>query len=323
MHQIQIGVDADGGDKGSAIVAEGISLALSELPSVKIIAFSKDDLSDLVDKHSGQVSQVLARDIVAMTDPPAAVRKKPYSSITLACKSQEVDAVFSIGNTGAAMFAASTIIKRIKGVDRAALATVIPGLRASVLLDVGANVECKPSYFPQFAAMGAAYAEIVLGRENPTIGLLNIGEEEAKGNEFIKEVYKLMQDVPCFTGNVQGGDVPKGTTDVTIADGFIGNVELKAMEGSSEAVIEMIRRDAASSFFAKLCYLPVAWRLKRIGKGISRQLYGGAPLLGVRKPFLIGHGSSTALAVANGIRIAAECVRHDLSLQIEKRLPSS
>ncbi len=324
MHQIiKVGVDADGGDNGPKVVIEGIEMTMDQLPNVKIVVFSKDDLSELTEEYPGRVNQVMARDIVTMSDSPVTVRSKPSSSIVMACKSQEVDAVLSIGNTGAAMFAASTIIKRIRGVDRAALATVVPGLKHSVLLDVGANVECKPSYFPQFAAMGAAYAEIVLGRKNPTIGLLNIGEEEAKGNEFVKEVYKLMENIPCFVGNVQGGDVPRGATDVTIADGFLGNVELKAMEGSSEAVIEMIRRDTASSLFAKFCYLPVAWRLRRLGKSISRQLYGGAPLLGVRKPFLIGHGSSTSLAVANGIRIAAECVRYDLPRQIEKRLPSS
>lgn len=257
---------------------------------------------------------VEAAEIIGMDEPVAtAVRRKKRSSLRIGTKLVAeglADGFISAGNTGAAMATAKMVLGMLPGVDRPALAAMIPTKsgKPTLLLDVGANAECKPHHLVQFAIMGDAYARAVLGTQRPAVGLMSIGEEEAKGNDLTKEAFPLLRDVGSlnFVGNVEGRDVFTGSVDVIVTDGFTGNVMLKLSEGLTDAMLSMIKRELTSSTMSKAGAMLARPAFRNIKKRLDYSEYGGAPLLGVRKIVLIGHGSSNARAIRNAIRSAKE-----------------
>jgi glycerol-3-phosphate acyltransferase PlsX len=262
---------------------------------------------------------VPASQVIAMDEEPVfALRKKKDASIAVATqlvKAGRADAVVSAGSTGAQMVAALLILGRMPGVERPAIATVLPGLTGpKVLLDSGANVDCRPKHLEQFAMMGSALATAVLGLNNPNVGLINVGEEESKGNELTKQTYQLLKQAPLnFIGNVEGRDFFSGSADILVCDGFVGNIILKLAEGLSETIFQLLKNElvqlnsAAPTSGAAL--LPGLQKLKN---RMDYTEYGGAPLLGVKGISIICHGSSKAQAIYNAIRAAKESADKDL-----------
>ncbi|HWR38670.1 MAG TPA: phosphate acyltransferase PlsX [Patescibacteria group bacterium] len=255
-----------------------------------------------------------ATEVIEMTEHPgSAVRKKKDASVVVAArlvKSGECDVAISAGSTGAAVAAALLGIGRINGIERPAIATPIPNLTGTtVLLDSGANIDSKPRHLVQNAIMGAIYAEYVLGISNPRVGLLNIGEEETKGNEQVLSTYPLLKQLKTvnFIGNVEGRDITRGTVDVVVCDGFVGNIVLKTGEGLASTIMQLVK-DAvkSSSIWAKLASMLVLPALNKLKKKLDHAEYGGAPLLGINGGFIICHGSSRAKAIKNSIRVAHE-----------------
>lgn len=259
-----------------------------------------------------------------------AVRRKKQSSIRVAAKivaEGRADGFVSAGNTGAVMATAKMVIGMLPDVDRPALAALVPTKtgKPTLILDVGANSDCKPFHLAQFAVMGDAYARAALGVARPTIGLMSIGEEEAKGSELTKEAFPLLRDLSQlnFVGNVEGRDVFTGAVDVIVTDGFTGNVMLKLSEGLSEAMLSMIRQELTASALSKAGALLARPAFKNIKKKLDYSEYGGAPLLGVRKIVVVGHGSSNVRAIANAIRNVKEFSENDASERIAQGLAST
>lgn len=269
---------------------------------------------------------VEAEEVIGMDDPVAAsVRRKKRSSLRVGAKIVAeglADGFVSAGNTGAAMATAKMVIGTLPGVDRPALAALLPTKSGKpiLILDVGANSDCKSHHMAQFAVMGDAYSRAVLGTHRPTVGLMSIGEEEAKGNELTKEAFPLLRELSSlnFVGNVEGRDVFTGQVDVIVTDGFTGNVMLKLSEGLKDAVISLIRRELSSSALTKAGAVLVRPAFKSLKKKLDYAEYGGAPLLGVRRIVVIGHGSSTAKAIRNAIRAVKEFSEHGASERIEQ-----
>src|SRR5918912_531573 len=269
---------------------------------------------------------VEAAEVIGMDEPVAAsVRRKKKSSLRIGCKlvtEGRADGFFSAGNTGAAMATAKMVIGMLPGVDRPALAAMIPtkAAKPTLLLDVGANSECKPHHLVQFAIMGDAYSRSVLGTTKPTVGLMSIGEEEAKGNELTKEAFPLLRQLSDinFVGNVEGRDVFSGQVDVILTDGFTGNVMLKLSEGLQSAVVSMIKRELSASVITKTGAVLARPAFQNLKKRLDYAEYGGAPLLGVRKIVVVGHGSSNARAVRNAIRSVKEFSEHGAQERIER-----
>jgi glycerol-3-phosphate acyltransferase PlsX len=246
--------------------------------------------------------------------PARAVRLKPRSSVVAACQmvaSGEADAVVSLGNTGATMAASLLRIQRIKGVERPAIAIPMPTTRGvSLVLDAGANVECRPSHLLQFALMGAIYYSSLTGTPFPTVGLLNVGEEPEKGSDLVVEAHRLLASSDLnFIGNVEGRDIPFGKADVVVCDGFVGNVVLKLAEGIGAALFDMIKEEVGRSPLLKLAAGLAKPAFVNVKRRMDDSEYGGAPLLGVNGVTIIGHGHSNAKAVYNALRAAARMHR--------------
>src|SRR5262249_39627824 len=260
------------------------------------------------------IELVEAAEVIAMDEPVAsAVRRKKKSSLRIGSKlvtEGKADGFVSAGNTGAAMATAKMVIGMLPGVDRPALAALLPtkSAKPTLLIDVGANAECKPQHLVQFAVMGDAYSRAVLGTVNPTIGLMSIGEEEAKGNDLTKEAFPLLRHNSSlnFVGNVEGRDVFSGAVDVIVTDGFTGNVMLKLSEGLTDAMLSMIKRELTASAVTKAGAVLAKPAFRSIKKRLDYSEYGGAPLLGVRQIVMIAHGSSNARAIRNAIRTVKE-----------------
>jgi phosphate acyltransferase len=257
---------------------------------------------------------VEAAEVIGMSEPVAtSVRRKRKSSLRIGAKlvaGGQADGFVSAGNTGAAMATAKMVLGMLPGVDRPALAALMPtkANKPVLLLDVGANSDCKPQHMAQFAVMGDAYARTVLGIERPLVGLMSIGEEEAKGNELTKEAFPLLRELSSlnFVGNIEGRDVFTGQVDVIITDGFTGNVMLKLSEGLQDAFLTMIRRELGTSASTKAGAVLARPAFQRLKKKLDYSEYGGAPLLGVQRIVVIGHGSSNARAIRNAVRIVKE-----------------
>ena len=263
-----------------------------------------------------------ATEVVDMHDSPATVfRRKKDSSIRVAnelVKKGEASAVISAGHTGAAMSTSLFVLGRIEGVERPAIATFMPTIMgASILLDMGANVDCKPNHLLQFAVMGDVYARYLLKNPNPRVGLLSIGEEETKGNELTKEAFKLLTETSLnFIGNVEGRDVMSGKADVIVCDGFIGNVVLKVSEAVAEAIGTFLRKDIEESLFSKLGYLLMRPAFNSLKRRVDYAEYGGAPLVGINGISIISHGRSSDRAIKNAIRVAAELATSEVNKRI-------
>lgn len=318
---MKIAVDAMGGDKAPEEIVKGAVQAVKKY-SCEIILVGDENkirefLKDDPDIKNFPLTIKHASEIIEMGEHPAeAVKNKKDSSIVVATrmvKDGEADAVLSAGSTGAAVTAAQLILKRIRGIGRPAIATPIPTPKGvTLMLDSGANVDSKPEHLVQSGIMGALYAEHVFGKKNPKVGLLNIGEEETKGNELVKEAYKLFQDVKTinFCGNAEGRDIPEGHFDVVVCDGFVGNVVLKFGEGLALTILKLIK-DAIEDggLSAKVGALLLTPTLKALAKRLDVSEYGGAPLLGVDGCCVISHGSSDAKSICSAIGAAAEYVK--------------
>jgi glycerol-3-phosphate acyltransferase PlsX len=269
---------------------------------------------------------VEAAEVIGMDDPVAiSVRRKKKSSLRIGARlvaDGYADGFISAGNTGAAMATAKMVIGMLRGVDRPALAAMIPTRtgKPTLLLDVGANAECKAEHLVQFAVMGNAYSRAVLGTAKPSVGLMSIGEEEMKGNDLTKEAFPLLRSLPNlnFVGNVEGRDVFTGAVDVIVTDGFTGNVMLKLSEGLTDAMLSMIKRELTASAVTKAGAMLAKPAFRNIKKRLDYSEYGGVPLLGVSQIVVIAHGSSNSRAIRNAIRSVTEFSRHHASELIER-----
>jgi len=312
-----IAVDAMGGDFAPEAVLEGVASALAADPSLRVLLVGSAQVVEAFAAGHERCEAVATTQVIEMAEhPAAAVRGKSDSSIVVGCrlvKEGRADGFFSAGSTGAAMAAAALVIGRIKGVQRPAIATVLPTAGAPcVLLDVGANADCKPEHLAQFATMGAAYAVAALGIHGPRIGLLNIGEEPTKGSQLAQDAYALLEGTPGFVGNVEGRDIPAGTVDVVVTDGFTGNVVLKLMEGMSKHLLAEFKGALMSSPVNKVAAVVLKPSLGALRDKLDPDSHGAAPLLGLNGLALIGHGSSSPRAVASALRVGAVAVRAGL-----------
>ncbi len=326
---MKIAVDAMGGDYAPREIIKGALQAAAEYGIAVILVGDEEQIqAELAGNSSGgMVTVVHANEVISMGEHPAvAVRRKRNSSIVRATrlvKEGEADAVVSAGSTGAAMASALLNMGRIKGIDRPAIAGVLPNENGfTVLLDVGANVDCKPQHLLQFGIMGYQYAKMILGNASPRVGLLSNGEEDTKGNETTLAAFPLLKGAGInFIGNVEGRDIFEGTADVVVCDGFAGNVVLKAGEGMARMLLKMMKEEITKSLLAKMGTLMAGPALKCLQRRLDYAEYGGAPMLGVNGVSVICHGSSRDKAVKNAIRVARESVDNRLvdaiSLNIE------
>ena len=309
-----IALDAMGGDFAPATTVEGAIDALSEDQEISLVLVGDEPAirAELEKKkYSGsQITIKHASQVVEMDDSPlTAIRRKKDSSVKVAIdhvKSGSADAIVSMGNSGVVMATALLVLGKLPGVERPAIAAVMPSLRDHfVLIDAGANVDCKPVHLHQFAVMGEAYARYIFNIDSPKIGLLGIGEEDAKGNELTKESFKLLKNSDMsFIGNIEGKDVFEGEADVVVCDGFVGNIALKIAEGLAETMSKMLKREILDRSTGKLGAFFLKDALKSFKKKTDYTEYGGAPLLGLSSPCIMGHGRSTAKAIKNAILVA-------------------
>jgi glycerol-3-phosphate acyltransferase PlsX len=328
----KIVLDAMGSDRAPHVEIDGALAAARDLGIGVILVGQPEKVEPELRrcgwKGNGDrgIELVPAEEVIGMDEPVASsVRRKKKSSLRVGTRlvtDGKADGFVSAGNTGAVMVTAKMVIGMLPGVDRPALAALFPtrASKPTLLLDVGANSECKPIHLAQFAVMGDAYSRAVLGNARPTVGLMSIGEEEAKGNDLTKEAFTLLRDLSSlnFVGNVEGRDVFTGTVDVIVTDGFTGNVMLKLSEGLTDAMLSMIRRELTSSTITKAGAVLAKPAFRNIKKRLDYSEYGGAPLLGVRKIVVIGHGSSNARAIRNAIRSAKEFSEHGAGERIER-----
>lgn len=320
---MKIVVDAMGGDHAPREIVKGAVAACRELNLGIILVGPAEQLREEITAAGGDglmIEIVDAPEVIGMDEHPGqAVRKKRNSSLVVGVKlvkEGQGAAFVSAGNTGAAMAASLLGYGRIKGINRPAIATVMPTLTGRCLvLDVGANAEVDASNLLQFARMGSIYAEKILAIPNPRVGLLNIGEEESKGTPVVQEAYQLLkqQSGLNFIGNVEGRDLPMGVADVVVCDGFTGNVVLKLAEGLARALLGMIKEAAAQSLLAQVGGLLMKPAFTALKEKMDYREYGGAPLLGLQGITIISHGSSDARAIKNAIKVAARCVEQQVT----------
>lgn len=329
MANIRIALDAMGSDHAPQAEIEGAILAADEHYGQIILVGDKERLEQGIKKYKKNLSNLSiqhASEVIGMEDSPAAsVRRKKDSSISVAVdllKEGRADCLVSAGNTGAVVCATTLKWGMIQGIERPGIAIIFPTLRGPCLLiDVGANIDPKPTHLFQYALMGVAYSTYVLGKRVPTVGLLNIGEEESKGTDFVKETHQLLlQSKVNFIGNVEGRDLFTGKSDVIICDGFVGNVALKVSESLAHAFTEFLRRHIEKRLMAKIGALFLKGAFRGLKKEVDYAEYGGAPLLGVNGVCIICHGASNALAIKNAIRFAAESVKNSLTVHIQEEL---
>lgn len=311
-----------GGDDAPGNIVDGALVAARHLQIGLLLVGNASLIERELSRHPGAGAldiQILdtPEQIEMAEQASAALRRKPRASIKLAAEAVRdgrASAFFSAGHTGATVMAAIGTFGRLPGIDRPALATLVPTRKnPAVLLDSGATVECRPQHLVQFATMGSAYARIALGCERPRVGLLSVGEEEGKGNELTRDAHQLLKTAPVnFVGNVEGRHVYAGDADVIVCDGFTGNVTLKISEGLVETVETLLHAELQSTFGAQIGYLLSAQAFRRFRKRMDYSEYGGAPLLGIDGLCIVGHGRSSPKAVRNAVAMAARAVREDL-----------
>jgi phosphate acyltransferase len=330
---IRIAVDAMGGDAAPAAIVDGAVAAARHLDVQVVLAgptaVLESALAPYGDWRQIGIAIADAPDVVGMTEPPmAALRRKPGASIRVAADlvaRGEASALFSAGHTGASVMAAHAAFGMIPGVDRPALAVIIPaGRQRGVLLDAGASVECRPAHLLQFAIMGGVYARLAVGTGQPRVGLLSIGEEETKGNELTREAHQLLKRAPLqFVGNVEARDIYRGTADVIVCDGFTGNVVLKTSEGLVDMVDTLLRDELHGTLSSQLGYLLSRRAFRRFRRRVDYTEYGGALLLGVAGLVVVGHGRSSAKAVRNAIGMAARLAEDQVLQRLERELAAA
>src|SRR5262249_21592117 len=328
-------VDAMGGDHAPAIEVEGAIQAARDLRARILLVGQEGRIRSELERqgvakprqHRLHIEIVNASEIITMEDPVAqSVRRNRASYTRVAARlvrEGKAHGLVSAGNTGAVMATAKLVLGTLPSVDRPALAGIFPTLKGkgTVLLDVGANAECKPEHLKQFAIMGTIYSRSILGVQDPRVGLMSIGEEDIKGNELTKESQTLLKDAPVnFIGNVEGRDIFTGDVDVIVCDGFTGNVILKTSEGLVEAIMGLLKTELGQTIVTQTGAILSRQAFRSVKKRLDYSEFGGAPLLGCKQIVLICHGSSTAKAIRNAIRIAKEFYKANLSERIESEL---
>ena len=330
----RVALDVMGGDRAPHATLEGARIALERHDDLFLLLVGDPDrVPQLLEGHgirgelAARVAFVPAASVVDMDDKATCILKdKKDSSIRVAAqlvREGQADGVVTMGHTGAAMVASKLVIGTLDGIDRPCLATAMPNMKGgpTVLLDVGANVDCKAEQNAQFALMGAVYAEEVLGLERPRIGLLSVGEEESKGNETTRAAAQILRELDVnFGGNAEGRDIWNGTFDVVACDGFVGNVVLKSSEALAEGILHGMRDSIKQSLRAKIGGLLAKSAMKKFMKKLDYAEYGGAPLLGVKGVSIIGHGRSDGRAVASAIRAALRACEHRVNEHIQTSL---
>ena len=327
---MRIAVDAMGGDRAPGVLVEGARLAMDEVGAdVDILLVGREEaLRPEIGaiSSSSRISIVEAPEVVEMGESAlSALRKKRRSSIVMAMQLQKedrADAAISAGNTGAAVACSLMTLGRLPGVNRPAIASLFPTEHGQcIVLDVGANAECKPINLFQFGVMGSLYVSHMLGIEHPRVGLMSIGEERSKGNELVVQAHNLLAESSLhFIGNVEGRDVLRGTADVVICDGFVGNVLLKFTESVIHLLTASLREKALSSLRRKLGALLLKPAFEEMKREMNYEEYGGAPLLGIDGITIICHGSSSPKAIANAIRVAERMARERINESIKEQL---
>ncbi|WP_026853009.1 phosphate acyltransferase PlsX [Geothrix fermentans] len=334
MDSHRIALDVMGGDHAPHATLLGAREALQAWPGLYLILVGDEAvLRPQLARHGftpelmTRMELVHASQTVVMEDKATSILKeKKDSSIRVAAqlvREGRANGVVSMGHTGAAMVASSLVIGKLDGVDRPALASVLPNMKGAptVLLDVGANVDCRAEHIAQFAVMGSVYAEEVLGLERPRVGILSVGEEDGKGTDVTKDASAMLREMEIrFEGNAEGRDIWNGNFDVIACDGFVGNVVLKSSEALAEGIIGGLRDSFMESPITKLAGLLAKPAMKRFKKKLDYAEYGGAPLLGVKGVSIIGHGRSDHKAVRNAIRAALRAVEHRLHERIQERV---
>jgi phosphate acyltransferase len=339
---LKIAIDAMGGDYAPTSEVEGAIDAVRDLGVGIILVGRSEQIQAELDKHrrsraigrgswrSSSIEIVDAPEVITMDDPVAiAVRRKKNSSIRVAAKLVReglAQALVSAGNTGAVMMTSKLVIGSLPKVDRPALAAVLPTLsgHGTVILDVGANAECKPNHLYDFAVMGSLYSSVIVGVKNPRVGLLSIGEEEVKGNDLTKEAFKLLKSSSLnFVGNVEGRDMYTGQVDVVVCDGFTGNVALKVSEGVFEFIMLLLKHELKASFQTKAGAVLTRPAFQKFKQRLDYAEYGGAPLLGIKGVTVICHGRSNAKAIRNAVAVARDYCAGGVSSKIESQLGAS
>jgi phosphate acyltransferase len=323
-----------GGDRGPEMAILGALAAVRERNELSVILIGPSTMleSQLIEKASDRrdllqrISVHHASDVITMDESPVdAVRKKKEATVMVGfdlVKNGQANALVSAGNSGATMAAAVRKLGRLPGIARPGIASFFPTLKKPVMLmDIGANVDCRPQHLYQFAVMASSCSRLLLDFNRPRIGLLSIGEETGKGNALVKETHELLKRSPLnFIGNVEGRDVYKGDVDVIVCDGFVGNIALKISEGLAEAAMQMLKKEIMKTWRAKLGYLLIPKAFAGFKRQVDYAEYGGAPLLGINGTGIICHGASNAMAIRNAIEVAADMVRNGVNDAIVRSL---
>ena len=325
---MRIALDAMAGDFGPEPLVKGAIQAVEETRHHVILVGDAEVLENILNREHAlhpRLSIVHADTVVGMDEAPKASLRKRTSSLAVAVdlvKRGEADAMVSAGNTGATLAATVQRWRPLPGVSRPALAAIIPvPQHPVVLIDVGANVDCRPQHLSDFAVMGSIYAREIIGRRTPRVGLLSVGAEEGKGNEVSNTAWKLLSESALnFIGNVEGNDLFHGRVDVVVCDGFVGNVVLKVAEGLIAFFSNHVKTEVSKTLLSSLGALTLLPALRKIKNQMDSSEYGGAPLLGVNGVGIVSHGASGAMAIKNAIRTAGDCVRHEINDKIQQAL---
>ena len=330
LMRARIAVDAMGGDFAPKEIVAGAIQASAELNLDVLLVGDKQQIDPLVKKYDSKgmasVEVVHAEDVITMKEEPlTGIRRKPKSSINVAMdlvKQDKADAVVSAGHSGAAMASALLRLGRIKGIERPAIGAVLPTMipnKSVIVLDVGANVDCKPKYLEQFAVMGTIYSKYVLGQESPQVGLLNIGEESSKGNDLALQTHKLLTNNSQvnFLGNAEGRDVLSGEFDIIVCDGFVGNIVLKFAEAIGEVMLQIMKEELPKGLRGKVGTALLKPNLSDIKRRIDRAEHGGGLLFGVAGICIISHGSSRQGSMKSAIRLAKEAIDNEVLAKIK------
>ncbi|NMG74049.1 phosphate acyltransferase PlsX [Aromatoleum diolicum] len=328
---VTVAIDCMGGDHGPSVTVPAAQAFLKNHPEAKVILVGKPDaleqaVAAIGNRFGDRLSVQAASEVVEMDDPPAiAMRSKKDSSMRVAIdlvKAGKAQAAVSAGNTGALMAISRFVLKTLEGIDRPAIATILPTRKGQVyVLDLGANVDCSPEHLLQFGIMGAMLVSAVEHVERPSVGLLNIGEEAIKGNEVVKRAGELLKTSGLnFYGNVEGDDIYRGTTDVVVCDGFVGNVALKSSEGLAQMLAAFLREEFSRNLLTKIMAVIAMPALKRFKHRVDHRRYNGAALLGLRGVVVKSHGSADAFAFEQAIHRAAEAASNRLIERISERM---
>ena len=325
---MRIVVDAMGGDFGPRVTVEG-AIRASEDYNLEVLLVGVEGLIkkefDRFHTSKAKISIINAPEAIGMGEGIFAFRKKHKSSIRIGTelvKEANADAFVSIGNTAAVVYISKKVLGALKGVDKPALALLVPNLKGlTLLIDVGANANCRPHHLEQFALMGRVFMENVLGLKKPRIGLMSIGEEQTKGNDLTKEVFERLKRSPLnFIGNVEGKDLYSGRADVIVSDGFTGNVALKVSEGVVESLFSMARHEVMKNLLSRIGFFLMKRNLRKLYKKVDYSEYGGAHLLGLNGVCIIGHGRSNPQAVRSAVRMAKDFVKSRVQEKIQKEI---